>query len=229
MGGRGSFSRSHGGVRSSSDGGGSLYISQDVENRADIRRMFIDELGFKELYGTGSIPTAQLGALGIELKKLERQYGVISGGKTYLAVTNKKGVLGAAAQYGDGSTVLFINPSAHSSVSDYRKTLQSSQASGFKTATDGRVTSDFSYTARHEYGHLLQYRTTSETGKSAAQIRNEVQSTAKGKYNASGSNPSRYGATNEREYFAESFASMTGGNPNAHGNALSDWLKRNLR
>ena len=37
--------------------------------------MFIDELGFKELYGTDNIPTAQLGALGIQLKKLEHKYG----------------------------------------------------------------------------------------------------------------------------------------------------------
>ncbi|MDO4854423.1 MAG: hypothetical protein Q4A43_03300, partial [Coriobacteriia bacterium] len=55
----------HGGVASSSGGAGSLYISSSVETRSDIRKMFIDELGFKELYGTNSLSTAQLGALGI--------------------------------------------------------------------------------------------------------------------------------------------------------------------
>ena len=42
-----------------------------------------------------------------------------------------------------------------------------------------------------------------------------------------GSHPSGYGSTNEYEYFAESFASMTGGRPNAHGKALRDWIKKN--
>ncbi len=41
------------------------------------------ELGFQELYGANALSTAQLGALGIQLKKLERQYGTITDGKTY--------------------------------------------------------------------------------------------------------------------------------------------------
>lgn len=71
MGGRGSFSFTHGGVAASSGGAGSLYIPSTVETRSDIRKMFIDELGFRELYGTNALSTAQLGALGIQLKKLE--------------------------------------------------------------------------------------------------------------------------------------------------------------
>lgn len=227
MGGRGSFSATHGGMVSSSHGAGSLYVSKKVEQRQDIRRMFIDELGFKELYGTGDIPTAQLGALGIQLKKIERDSKVLSGNTVFLSVTNDPGVKGAAAVMRDGSMVMFVNPSAHSSVSGYRSKLRSEQGSGFKTSTDGRATSDFSYTARHEYGHLLQYSTTSKTGKSAGQIQKEVQSIAKSRYNASSSSPSRYGATKPQEYFAESFASMTGGSPDAHGKALSYWLKNN--
>lgn len=227
MGGRGAFSASHGGMRLSSGGAGSLYISSKVETRKDIRQLFINELGFKELYGTNNIPTAQLGALGIQLKKLEQKYGVLSDGKVYLSVTNKPGAKGAAMMTKDGSMVLFVNPSAHSSVSGYRNSLRREQRSGFKTATDGRVTNDFSYTARHEYGHLLQFQTTSNTGKSAGQIRNEVQSIARKKYKASSKSPSRYGATNVYEYFAESFASATGGNPNAHGKAMNDWLRNN--
>lgn len=69
---------------------------------------------------------------------------------------------------------------------------------------------------------------TNSTGKSASQIQDEVQSIAKSKYGAGRSaHPSRYGRTNEYEYFVESFASMTGGRPNAHGKALRDWIKKN--
>lgn len=226
MGGRGSWSRTHGGVRESGGGGGQLYVSKRRDMRKDIRQLFVNELGFKDVVGTGDIPVAQLGALGIQLKKLEKQYGVLANGNVILSATSKRGVKGAAAVAADGSMVLFVNPSAHSSVKGYRETLKGEQKSGFKTATDGKITNDFSYTARHEYGHLLQFQTTRNNGKSAGTIRNEVQSIAKRKYGAKSNNPSRYGAKNEHEYFAESFASMTGGKPNAHGKALSDWLKK---
>ncbi len=56
-------------------------------------------------------------------------------------------------------------------------------------------------------------------------MRSEIRSIAKSKYGASSDNPSRYGSTNRRELFAESFASMTGGNPNAYGKAMRDWFK----
>ena len=231
MGGRGSFSLTHGGVATSSGGAGSLYISSTVESRPDIRKMFIDELGFQELYGTNALSTTQLGALGIQLKKLERQYGTISDGKTYLSVVNKPGVLGAAMQMKDGSKVMFINPTAHENVGAYKRTLGDSQKTGFKTKTDGKVTSQYSYTVRHEYGHLTQYNlrkgaTGNAANVSDARMRTEIRSIAKSKYGASTDNPSRYGATNRREFFAESFASMTGGNPNAYGKAMRDWFKK---
>lgn len=228
MGGRGVWSSSHGGIRSSVDGGGSLYISQTIETRADIRKLFIDELGFKELYGTNEVPTAQLGALAIQLKKSERQFKTLAENEVSLAVTHKPNVKGAAFLAKDGSMMMSINPSAHSSVSNYRKDLRGEQKSGFKTETDKKATNDFSYTARHEYGHLTQFSITKKTGKSANQIRAEVRNITKKEYNKkSNLNPSRYGSKNEYEYFAESFASMTGGKPNTHGKALKSWLVKN--
>lgn len=231
MGGRGSFSATHGGVAHSSGGAGSLYISSAVESRQDIRKMFIDELGFSELYGTNELPTAQLGALGIQLKKLERQYGTINNGKTYLAVTHEAGVRGAAMQMKDGSKVMFVNPSVHENVGTFKKTLASEQKTGFVTKSDGKATSQYSYTVRHEYGHLTQYNlrngsTRKEAAKADAAMRNEIRSIAKTTYGAKSDNPSRYGATNRREFFAESFASMTGGKPNAYGKAMRDWFKK---
>lgn len=226
MGGRGSFSTTHGGVSISDGGAGSLYMSKTVETRPDIRKLFIDELGFKELYGTNDIPTAQLGALGIELKKNEREFHTLRDNEVYLSVTNKQGVKGAAMLMNDGSMALFVNPRYHNKVGESRNILKGEQKTGFKTKTDKKITSDFSYTARHEYGHLTQYSITKNTGKNASDIRSEVRSIAQKKYGAKNQNPSGYGSKNQHEYFAESFASMTGGKPNAHGKALSDWLKK---
>ena len=230
MGGRGSFSMSHGGVAASSGGAGSLYISSSVETRADIRKMFIDELGFSELYGTNELSTAQLGALGIQMKKLERRYGTIGEGETYLSITHQAGVKGAAMQMRDGSKVMFINPDVHENVGEFKKTLASEQKSGFKTKSDGKATSQYSYTVRHEYGHLTQYNlrngaTRKAAARADASMRSEIRSIAKTKYGAKSDNPSRYGATNRREFFAESFASMTGGKPGAYGKAMRDWFE----
>lgn len=227
MGGRGSFSASHGGMVQSAGGAGQLYVSKKIETRPDIRQLFINELGFRELYGTEEIPVAQLASLAIELKKDEKYMHTLRDNKVSLSVTHKGGVKGAAANYGDGSMMLFVNPNYHTSVSNSRKILQGEIKSGYKTATNNTPTKNFTYTARHEYGHLTQFSITRKTGKSASQIRSEVQSIAKNKYKAKSANPSGYGATDQYEYFSESFASMTGGKPNAHGKALRDWLKQN--
>ena len=82
------------------------------------------------------------------------------------------------------------------------------------------------YTARHEFGHPTQFSISNKTGKSASQIRDEVRAIAAMRYGATKSlDPSRYGGYNEIEYFSESYASMTGGRPNAHGKALKAWMK----
>lgn len=229
MGGRGSFSSSHGGVSSSAGGAGSLYIGSQIETREDIRQLFINELGFQELYGTNAVDTAQLAALGIQLKKLEKEDHVIANNKVYLTVTNKEGVKGAALLARDGSMVIFVNPKSHNSVSGYRQTLKNEQATGFKTLTDGKITNDFSYTARHEYGHLVQFDHTKTTGKSASTIRSEIRSIAKKRYSDNMENPSRYGSRNMYDFFAEGYASLTGGKPNALGKATGEWLQNNGR
>lgn len=226
MGGRGSFSSSHGGVKRSIHRGGSFYISEKPETRADIRKLFIDELGFSEIYGTQSIPTAQLAALGIQLKKSEKEYHTLRGNDVFLSTTKNPSTKGAAVLFGDGSMALLINPTAHSSVSSYKNTLRREQAEGFKTKTDKKITNDFSYTARHEYGHLTQFSLMKQTGKTADQMRSDIQSIAKTKYNSKKNSPSKYGASDNYEFFAESFASMTGGNPNAQGKALRDYLSK---
>lgn len=218
----------HGGVaKTGGVGGATFYMSSTPDNRPDIRKLFIDELGFKDVLGTSGIPTAQLGALAIQLKKSERVYHTLANNEVYFSAINKAGVKGAASQFADGTMALFVNPQYHTSVSGSRKVLQSEQRTKFKTETDGRVTNNFSYTARHEYGHLTEFSIMKRTGKSDNTIRSEVQSIAEKRYGAKASHPSGYGSTNSKEYFAESFASMTGGKPSAHGKAMKDWLKLN--
>lgn len=138
MGGRGSWSRTHGGVRESGGADGQLYVSKERDMRKDIRQLFVNELGFKDVVGTGDIPVAQLGALGIQLKKLEKQHGVLANGNVILAATGKNGVKGAAAVAADGSMVLFVNPSAHSSVKGYRETLKGEQKADSRPQPTGR-------------------------------------------------------------------------------------------
>lgn len=204
-----------------------IYISAVPESREDIRQLFINELGFKELYGTDSIPTAQLAAVGIELKKLEQQHHTLSNSDAYLITTHKKDTAGFAANLGNGKVVMALNPSSHKRVGSTVEHNKLEQAFGYTSRTNGSVVSNFTYTGRHEYGHLTQYSITNQTGKTASQIRTEVQSIARRKYKATSNVPSTYGSTNEFEYFAEAFASMTGGAPDAHGLALLEWMGSN--
>lgn len=226
MGGRGQFSATHGGVSGSIGGGGGEYVPKTTESREDIRELFINQLGFKELYGTDKIGTAQMSAIAQEFQKLEREHHVLRDKEVYLTTTNKARVLGSFQKMNDGSYLIRLNTKAHNDVGGKVSSQKKQEKSGFKTKTDGKITSDYSYTVRHEYGHARQYAITEKTGKSASQIRNEVQDIAKKSYNTKKS-PSGYGKKNEYEYFAESFASMTGGAPNGNGKALKKWLKDN--
>lgn len=226
MGSRGQFSQTHKGVVNSGGGGSPGYIPKTPEKREDIRELFINQLGFKELYGTNKIGKAQMSAIAQELQKIEHEHHVLRDNKVYLATTSKKGAYGYAMQMGDGSYLIAINTNAHNNVGQKVKEQKQMAKSGFKTKTDGKINNDYSYTARHEYGHVKQYAITKKTGKSAAKIRSEVQNIAKKSYNSNQA-PSSYGKKNEYEYFAESFSSMTGGKPNAQGKALKKWLKQN--
>ena len=225
MGGRGQFSKTHGGTAGSS-GGGTGYIPKTPESRADIRELFINQLGFKELYGTDKIGTAQMSAIAQELQKIEHEHHVLRDNNVYLATTTKADAYGYAALMNDGSYIIALNTKAHNNVGNKVKEQKAQAKSGYKTKTDGKITNDYSYTARHEYGHVKQFGITKKTGKSASQIRSEVQKIAKKSYNTSKA-PSRYGNENEHEFFAEAFASMTGGKPNGQGKALKKWLKDN--
>ena len=62
---------------------------------------------------------------------------------------------------------------------------------------------------------------------SSADLTGNQTDIAKAKYGANSNSLSRYGRSNVYEAFAESFASLNGGNPTAFGKALGDYLKTN--
>ncbi len=89
------------------------------------------------------------------------------------------------------------------------------------------------YTVTHEYGHMLENVLISSDDQSfkvkTKQIRDEITDIAKQidkKYDES-KYLSVYGATNNREIFAECFAYSQLGNPNILGYAMQIWFERN--
>ena len=103
------------------------------------------------------------------------------------------------------------------------------------------------YAVTHEYGHALELEVCKkrqewggilgenyvddprrELAKREQEIRKEIVQIAKDKnseFNLS-ENISQYGASNDAEFFAETFANSQCGKPNELGNAMLEWLKK---
>ena len=103
---------------------------------------------------------------------------------------------------------------------------------GWHAATDGKITNQNGYTVRHEYGHMLSnalaVKNKMSTSSFTDKAKSEITHIARTKFGAkTGSLPSEYGDKDSFEFFAESFASLNSGNPNAYGKAMGEWLKKN--
>lgn len=234
MGGRGSVST---GGRDSTIDVNLRNVGGAPDKRADIQKSFVDELGFKAVRGTNRIPTATLNSYAIALKKLEREYGAIAASENAEFVTGN-GPIGSsaiAAVYFQPSNpknqFMAINTNYLGSTSQNLRTVRSGEQKGHFAQTDKKITRQNSYAVTHEYGHMLENALASKSGKGLAsfetQARNEITEIAQKKYGAGNSKVSGYGTSNAAEFFAESFASLHSGNPNAYGKALGDWLKSN--
>lgn len=228
MGGRGALSVS--GWNSSN--GHMSNVGGAPDKREDIQKSFVDELGFKEVTGTNNIPTATLNSYAIALKGLEKEYGAIAASDNPIFTTGNSdtGVLAAVYSNPNNSAqqYMVINSGELGSTSKNLATYRAESKTGYFTKSDGRITNDNAYTVTHEYGHMLHNALAAKVGQSrityTENAQSEIEAIAKSKYNAKG-NVSGYGTSNPREFFAESFASLNSGNPNAYGKALGDWLK----
>jgi hypothetical protein len=232
MGGRGAFSMS--GRVASGGVVGAHNLGGMPDKREDIRKSFIDELGFKEVAGTNSIPTATLNSYAIALKQLEREYGAIAASKNpkFLTFNSSDGTLAfvARSKADPSDQIMAINTSVLGKTKTNLATQRIGEKTGHSTKTDGKITSRNAYTVTHEYGHMIHNALASKHKMSvenfSEKAKKEIVGIAQKKYGAKGS-VSKYGNTNDREFFAESFASFRSGNPNAYGKAMGDWLKKN--
>lgn len=246
MGGRGSSSISVGNtgqvieVGSGTSSVGSLGIGGDMnpDSRKDIQTMFVSHTGFSEIVGTDKMDTAVLGAYGIQLNNLERRFGAIGGSeKVSVAMTDKADFV-AAVSYNPlntGQQTLILNYSDMGKISKAVSQQRASEKSGWAMPTDGSVKSMARYTVTHEYGHILHnqlYARAKANGYTGTRNQfigsamREIKSNAIKNYGATQKSLSGYGATNSREFFAETFANANLGNPNALGHAMNDWLKK---
>ena len=208
--------------------GGSPDSRRDVSDMASLA-------GFKGTAGTDGIGTVSMGAYTSAIAKLEREYGALKAIPTVLAGADGSGFYAAAAGSARGA-VLMLHRKSMANAAKHAKAQKREEADGFKMPTDGKLTSRAGYTVRHEYGHLLQnalYQKARKNGytgtaaQHAAFVYRRIEATAREKYKATSESLSKYGHSNAKEAFAESFANLNSGAPNAFGKALGDYLKNN--
>lgn len=240
MGGRGSYSVTGGSSKEkiqllgATIGFHAKNIGGSPESRKDIVTL-VENAGFVGAYGTDSIGMQSMGAYLSAISKLEREYGALSAVPTTIMGADGRGFY-AAAGHSDKSAVLMLNRSSMANAAAHARSQKKAEADGFKMPTDGKLTSLANYTVKHEYGHLLQnalYQKAKTNGYSgtegqfAASVYKEIKKTAQKKYGATDSSLSRYGHNNSMEAFAESFANLNSGSPNAFGKALGEYLSNN--
>ena len=241
MGGRGSFSMSDGIRRENfkllgiSTFANPSNVGGAPDSRADINTLGANA-GFAKILGTDGIGTQSLGLYIQAIGNLEREYGALKAVPTMLAGADFSDRAIAAAGGNSQSAVLLLGRSSMSNAAKAAKAQKRMEKDNWSMPTDGKLTSQAKATVTHEYGHLLQnalYQKAVKNGytgtreQHAAAAYRTIKRTAKTKYNASSNSLSRYGRSNAYEAFAESFASLNGGNPTAFGKALGDYLKAN--
>lgn len=225
------------------------------DTKKDLKNMF-EAAGFDTVNVSDDFPTPVAGAFALQLQNLEHKFGGVAMYKEYgdqnsvrqaaLTTDDSGNAYGYyARQHPTGVTKngkgtieaqINLNPKLLADIKWHQKQLKVEQSLGFKVATNDNILSATRYTVTHEYGHLLQesiYKKAVAGGYSKSynqftgKMKREINAIAKRDYGATGKEPSSYGGTNSREFFAEAFTSMNLGKPNAHGMATRDWLKKN--
>lgn len=234
MGGRGSSSISTAG-KERETGSDLRNLGGAPDKREDIRKSFIDELGFADVTGTNKIPTATLNSYAIALKSLEQKYGAIANSDNPIFTTGNGSRTLAAVYWNVNNPAdqfMAINTNVLGRTRSNLSTQRESESQGWTVSTNGKITKQNAAVVTHEYGHMLHNAMAAKQGVASrdftAKAQQEITSIATSKYGA-GKNTrvSEYGTKNSAEFFAEAFSSYNSGKPNAYGKAMGDWLKKN--
>lgn len=179
MGGRGSVSVTGGVIivgRGFEGGNDILSLGGNPDKREDITNMF-REIGFSGVEGLSGTDTAVLGAYGIALNRLEREYGALSViGEIPVLGANTSSTI-AAVRYdrlGGKANALILSRNLMGNISRLVASQRSMEESGYKMPTDNSLLSSARYTVTHEYGHLMHNALSQATGKTERQIFNEA-------------------------------------------------------
>lgn len=240
MGGRGSLSYNGHKIRVTATGKKVSGVMVAPDNRADIRNK-AQSIGFRDVYNTSSIDSEVMNASLDKLKALEDKYGAI-GNSTNIVLNGVNSDAFAYVARGGihGSNVksqtLNFSLENMGNANDLAGATKKAIANGlFSQAKTDRKTL-LSYTATHEYGHILEnviYSNSKSSSKKtiasfADSAKKGIENIATKKYGYNKNKPvtSKYSNTNSREFFAEAFANANSGKPNAIGKALNDWVKQ---
>lgn len=251
--GRGSGSYSYGGGTGATDtpggkiiitGGGGKPKPLPQENPSNDLQKKYNLIGFDKVYGGNKVQNAVLGSYADQLARLERRFGAISGSvHPTVVVTNERGT-GELAAVGfnplnPADQTLYINAAYLGRISQVVKGQKQSTKRRWSAANSGDLKANAYYTVTHEYGHMLHnqlYAKAKQAGYTGsrqefvAQCNAEIEKIARTRYGLKGSSTvSRYGNTNGREKFAETFASSQLGGNTPMALAMRAWLDERFK
>lgn len=248
MGGRGSYSYGGGSGATDTKGGKKLIIaggggglkplppensSNDLQNKYGL-------IGFEKVYGGDDVQNAVLGSYADQLARLDRKFGAIKGSsKPEVIVVNERGT-GTIAAVGfnplnPADQTLYLNEAELGKISQATKTTKESTASGWSAQNSGDLRANAYYSVTHEYGHMLHNQLyakakaagyTGTRNEFVAKCNDEILKIARESYGVKHKTEvSKYGTTNGREKFAETFASSQLGGKTGMAKAMRKWLK----
>lgn len=247
MGGRGSYSYgsgatdTKGGKKLIISGGGSGAQPMPNENGSNDLQNKYGLIGFQKIYGGDEVQNAVLGSYADQLARLEKRFGAINGSvKPSVIVTNERGT-GEIAAVGfnplnPADQTLYLNAAYLGRISSATATTKASTASGWSAQNAGDLRANAYYSVTHEYGHMLHnqmYAKAKAAGFSGsreqfvAKCNAEVEKIARERYGVKRrTEVSKYGTSNGREKFAETFASSQLGGRTGMAKAMRYWLKQ---
>ena len=248
MGGRGSYSYGGGSGATDTKGGKRLILtgggggkpyppensSNDLQNKYGL-------IGFERVYGGDDVQNSVLGSYADQLARLDRKFGAIRNSENpdVIVVNEKRSDAIAAVgfnPFNPADQTLYLNEAYLGRISRVVADTKASTAAGWSAKNSGDLRANAYYSVTHEYGHMLHNQLyakakaagyTGTRNEFVAQCNAEIAKIAKERYRVTRSTEvSRYGESNGREKFAETFASSQLGGRTGMAKAMRYWLKQ---